>query len=212
MATGNRSTDGRGGRWRLALGLAVLLGGCVESSTADAPKSVLVAGRMVTIAAPQGFCVDKAASRDSAKGTFVLMGSCASLTGSFTASRPRDPAILTASVYPGGGANFAAALPGMATFLASPAGRAALSRSGKAASVTIGAIGTEGGVMYIRASDSAPAPGQEVEPEYWRAILSVKSSIVSLSVLGLKAHPLSTEAKRALLERLVARVVAANAP
>ncbi|MBS0573340.1 MAG: hypothetical protein JSS08_08845 [Proteobacteria bacterium] len=191
------------------LALALALGGCVDTGSGNAPKEVLVAGRLVTIAAPQGFCIDRSASRDGAKGAFVLMGSCASLSQSFTASRPRDPAILTASVYPGGD-NFEAGLPGMAAFLASPAGRKALSRSGKAASVTIGAISTEGPVLYIRAADSAPAPGQEVEPEYWRAILTAKGQIVSLSVLGLKAHPLASGDKQALLRRFVARVQAAN--
>lgn len=192
-----------------ALALALVLGGCVDTGTANAPKEVLVAGRLVTIAAPQGFCVDRSASRDGAKGSFVLMGSCASLAQSFTALRPRDPAILTASVYPGG-ENFETSLPGLAAFLASPAGRKALSRSGKPGSVSIGAISTEGPVLYVRASDSAPAPGQEVEPEYWRAILEAHGQIVSLSVLGLKAHPLASGDKQALLRQFVARVQAAN--
>ena len=99
----------------------------------------------------------------------------------------------------------------MAKFLGSPAGRAALSRSGKAASLTIAEISSAGKVMYIRASDSAPAPGQEVEQEYWRALLAVRGQIVTLSVLGLKASPMSSADKRALLEQFVARVQAANA-
>lgn len=192
-----------------ALALVMAVGGCVDTGSANAPKEVLVSSRLVTIAAPQGFCVDRSASRDGAKGAFVLIGSCASLTQSFTASRPRHTAILTASVHPGGG-NFEASLPGLATFLASPAGRKALSRSGKAGSVSIGAISTEGSVLYVRAADSAPAPGQEVEPEYWRAILAARGQIVSLSVLGLKAHPLGSSDKQALLRQFVARVEAAN--
>jgi predicted small secreted protein len=207
------------GTWRkpgLLLAMAaLLLSACVDGMAGagrDAPTAVVVAGGQLTIAGPRGFCIDKSASRDSAKGAFVLLGSCASLSGSTTAARPRDLAVVTVSAYPGGGAatDFAAGFPAMAKFLTSAPGRAALSRSGKAATVQILAITSRDGVMFIPAADSAPAPGQRVEADYWRALLALKGQIVTLSVLGLKAQPLPAEAKLALLQSFVTKLQAAN--
>ena len=207
------------GTWRklgLVLPMAVfLLSACVDGMAGggrDAPTAVLVAGGQLTIAGPRGFCIDKSASRDSAKGTFVLLGSCASLSGSTAAARPRDLAVVTVSAYPGGGAatDFAAGFPAMAKFLSSAPGRAALSRSGKAATVQILAITSRDGVMFIHAADSAPAPGQRVEADYWRALMALKGQIVTLSVLGLKSQPLAADAKLALLQSFAAKLQAAN--
>ena len=64
--------------------------------------------------------------------------------------------------------------------------------------------------MYIRASDRAAAKGQEVETEYWRALMSLNGEIITLSVLGLRDLPMKSEVKRQLLESFVARVRAAN--
>ena len=88
---------------------------------------------------------------------------------------------------------------------------AALSRSGNAASVQIVQIGSAGEVMTIRATDTAAAPGQNVEPEYWRALLTMRGQIVTLTVLGLKDKPLSADVKRSLLDAFIARVRAVNA-
>ena len=202
------------------LGLCLALPvGCVEGGgpgsggSAAAPASVSV-GRGVTIAGPSGFCVDKTASKARPDGAFVLLGSCASLSRSARAAQPAHPAILTASVTQAqtDPAAFAASFPSMARFLTSPAGRAALSRSGKAASLRILQIGSVGEVMYVRATDSAPARGQAVETEYWRALLLAKGQIVTLTVLGLRDKPLASGEKRAILEKFVARVRTANGP
>jgi hypothetical protein len=170
-----------------------------------------VAGGAVTVGGPSGYCVDPGASREGPGGAFVLLGSCASISGSFTALSPRRPGILTASVAPGSGdETFAAAFPSMARFLASPAGRAALSRTGKAETVEIVTITSAGDVMYVHARDAAPAPGQEVEADYWRALMAVNGQIVTLSVLGLRDRPVPPEAKLALLESFVKKVRALN--
>jgi hypothetical protein len=64
--------------------------------------------------------------------------------------------------------------------------------------------------MYIRARDGAVAPGQEVEPEYWRALMSIKGQVVTLSVLGLREKTLSPDVKLRLLKDFVARMRVAN--
>ena len=201
------------------IAVAVLFAGCVAGvpgstgpSTKAAPTKMALAGGAVIISGPPGYCVDTSASQDSANGAFVLLGSCASLSASPSGRKPQNPAILTASVFAGSGddAAFAASFPAMAKFLSSSAGRAALSRSGQANSVQIAQITSVKDVMYIRASDRAAAKGEEVETEYWRALMSLNGKIITLSVLGLRDLPMKSDAKRQLLEGFVARVRVAN--
>ena len=111
----------------LTLLAGFLLSGCVaglpNGAHHDAPSAVQVAGGQLTVVGPRGFCVDTSASRDTASGAFVLMGSCASLSGSLAAVKPSEMAVVTASAYPGGGAaaEFTASFPVMAGFLTSAA-------------------------------------------------------------------------------------------
>lgn len=218
-ALGRHRCLGRQALGRMAV--FALLAGCVAGVPGDigagratkaAPTTMALASGTVIITGPSGYCVDTSASRDNARGAFVLLGSCASLTASPSGRKPQNPAILTASVVAGSGddAAFAASFPAMARFLSSSAGRAALSRSGQASSVQIVQITSVKDVMYIRASDRAAAKGQEVETEYWRALMSLNGKIITLSVLGLRNLPMKPDAKRRLLESFVARVRAAN--
>lgn len=203
---------------RIGFGLiatgVVALSACVPSGLGGpATRAMTVAGGSVTVAGPQGYCIDRGASRDSASGAFVLLGSCASLTGSRAAGQPSRPAILTASAGPtsGAGSDVAAALPGLAQFFQSTAGRAALSRTGQAATVRVERVSAAGGVLYIRLSDSAGAGEQGVEAGYWRALMAAGGRIVTLSVLSPRQAPLSSADQRALLDRFVARMRASNA-
>lgn len=193
------------------LALFVALSACVPTGTGGTgTRALAVAGGAVTIAGPQGYCIDRSASRDSDSGAFVLLGSCASLTGSRAAGLPPRPAILTASASPlgAGSSDFATALPGLAQFFQSRAGRAALSRTGRAETVTVERVSAQGGVLYMRLSDSAEGHG--VEAAYWRAVMAVADRIVTLSVLSPKQGPLSSDEQRAVLDRFVARMRASN--
>ncbi|SPH16709.1 hypothetical protein DEA8626_00220 [Defluviimonas aquaemixtae] len=206
--------------WTSKLGavLAALtaLSACVPSEmgmlSASASRAMAVSGGAVTVAGPTGYCVDKGPSRDSPTGAFVLLGTCAALTGSATTGQPTYPAILTATVLPGApdGA-FEEHLPAMAAFFRSDPGRAALSRSGRAEDVTLSQVLSRGDVLYLRLQDRSAVAGQPVESEYWRAILQVRGRIVTLSALGLQDRPVPTQEKRRVLEAFVARVLAANA-
>ena len=65
-------------------------------------------------------------------------------------------------------------------------------------------------VLYIRLTDVAALEGQDVEPEYWRALFVLKGQFVTLSVLGLADLPLSSDKMRALLASFVDQVGAGN--
>jgi len=207
-----------GSVWRLRAVFAplvvmlALVSGAAGVSAKGAPAKMKIGPGALTIAAPPGFCVDTQASHNLESGAFVLFGSCAALGQSTFAAKPKKAAILTAYVTPGApeGDVFAASFASMATFLASDQGRKALSRAGKARTVTIQRIVAVGDVLYILASDSARLEGQDVEPGYWRALFALDGQIVTLSVLGLAKQPLAADEKRSLLEKFVSKVRSEN--
>jgi hypothetical protein len=196
------------------VGLAGCEDGGLGGGGRPVTRAVAVTGGAVTIAGPAGYCIDRSATRDTGSSAFVLLGTCAALSGSPGAGQPQAPVVLTATVLDGAPTlrTMAETFPEMARFFESPAGRAALSRSGKASSVQVAQVVSLGDTLFIRASDNSPAAGEQVEPEYWRAVLAVRGRIVSLSALGLAARPLSSAAKRTVLEAFVQRVKRDNPP
>jgi hypothetical protein len=194
-------------RRTLAL-IPVLLSACVAGDvlpSGGGVSRVAVSDGAVVIAGPPGYCIDRQATRTGEGNAFVLLGSCAALGGG---AAPVARAVLTASVLAGAPTSqpLVAAFADMAVFFRSPAGRAALSRSGQARDVTIRQIETVKDVMVLRLNDTSASAGAAVAPDYWRAVFSVRGRIVSLSVLGLKAQPLAAEGQRRLLEAFVTRV------
>lgn len=197
----------------LSLGTSLGLAGCVPLGPADVTHAIAVSDGAVIITGPAGYCIDRSATRDGPEGAFVLFGTCAALAGSRAAGQPDNPAVLTVSVLPGApdATTFAESFPALATFFRSAPGRAALSRSGKAADVTVANIVPAGGALLLELRDTSAVRGQPVEPEYWRAVLAVEGSMVTLSALSLDNRPLSSGQKRRVLEALIASIRAANA-
>lgn len=198
-----------------ALLLALAPSACVEglAPAGSAPRAITVAGGAVAVTGPAGYCVDRRASREGDGGAFVLFGTCAALSGTLAAGQPANPAVLTASVAPGAAdeAAFVASFPAMARFFGSDAGRAALSRAGKAATVRVGAASSRDGVLYLSVTDTAAERGKAVQPDYWRAILLLRGHLVTLSVMSLADRPLTSAEKRQTLDAFVLRMRAANA-
>ncbi len=202
-------------RTGVALAAGLALAACQPGgfgAPAAVTRAMTVSDGAVMVAGPQGYCIDRGASRDGPEGAFVLFGTCAALAGSRAAGQPSQPVVLTVSVLPGApeeGAlseNFEA----LARFFRSAPGRAALSRSGEAEAVSVEEIAAAGEVLYLRLHDSSASEGQAVEPEYWRAILALDGRIVTLSALGLKDRPQTSGEKRRALKALVAKIRAAN--
>ena len=186
------------------LALVLLLAGGGAAAADEAATSVTVTSGKVRIAGPAGYCADRAGSRDQGTQAFVLLASCAAIRGGSASG-----AVLTAQVLVRGLANgepMAVILPEMERFFRSPAGRQALSRSGRAATVEVVETARAGEVLYIRARDRSPMKGVAVEADYWRAVMTVKGRMVTLSVLGRADAPIAAAAKRTLLMAFVARV------
>lgn len=191
-------------KFALQAGLLALmvLGGCDEltlggnNSTIAAPKpapeQVSVSNQEVTIAGPHGFCVDPTETRDRAKGAFVLLGSCAAISNAAHRPEPEVPAILMATVSgKTDSAPIATSTGALSRFFKSNAGRAALSRDGKAKTVEVIETLGRGGAFYIHARDSSTGTLAGAGDEYWRALFNVKGRIVSASVVALEDFPIS---------------------
>ncbi|MGB5557018.1 MAG: hypothetical protein WBN04_03295 [Paracoccaceae bacterium] len=204
----------------LALSILTALPGCLPNAdvamgaggiglSRAAPEKIAVANRSVIVAGPPGYCVDKAATKDTATGAFVLLGSCASIANSPRARSPATPALLTASVSPASRAA-AASTNQLAAFFRSPPGRAALARNGRAGSVSILKVQSRDNALYIHARDSSANVAGNLAPDYWRGVFDLGGRLVTVSVIGFANRPLTDAASIATLDAFAARIRAEN--
>jgi len=164
-----------------------------STTATPAPETVRVSGKDVVIAGPHGFCVDPTETKDSANSAFVLLGSCAAISNASHRPNPDIPAILMATVSrKTESAPIASSMTTLTRFFKSEAGRAALSRDGKAKTVEVIETLGRNDVFYIHARDSSTDTLVGAGDEYWRALFNVKGRIVSVSVVWLEDHPIST--------------------
>ncbi len=201
----------------------IVLGGCDDilkssakvpptTATAPAPEKVRVSGKDVVIAGPHGFCVDPTETKDSANSAFVLLGSCAAISNTSHRPNPDIPAILMATVSrKSASAPIASSTATLARFFKSDAGRAALSRDGKAETVEVIETLGRNDVFYIHARDSSTGTLAGAGDEYWRGLFNVKGRIVSVSVVWLEDHPISTAAGFETLGEFANRIKRENA-
>lgn len=178
----------------------------------SAPEQVRVSGNEVVIAGPHGFCIDPTETKDKAKSAFVLLGSCAAISNIPFKPSPEIPAILMATVSgKTDSAPIATSMAALTAFFKSEAGRAALSRDGKAQTVEVIETLGRNGAFYIHARDSSTDTLAGAGDEYWRALFNVKGRIVSASVVGLKEKPISTAEGFETLGAFADRIKRANA-
>lgn len=197
----------------LALAVCLAASGCVMPfGGRQAPTSMALSSGGPVIVGPPGFCVDASQSHESGSDAFVLLGSCASLSRSAEAERPAAKAVLTASVTPvvPGAPPLSKSFKQLESYFRSEAGRAALSRSGNAATVKVVRTQAEGDVLLIELTDTAPSGANQVQSRSWRGLMELRGRIVSITVLGLAAEPLNTTTMRMLAADFAAALRAAN--
>lgn len=213
-----------GGLWAaLAVGLAVGLAGCgplgggngggLAAPLRLGPEGPLIAG-------PAGFCIDAEASRPGRAAPTILLLPCAMLAPAGPPGAPAAAAPVAFGPQPllsvtlsaeGAGTPSAEAL---ALWAGTRRGRAALSRSGRAETVSLTQTRLEDGVAYLALTDTAAFPGAAVAPDYWRALFVLGGRVASASVyLPADADPAARAARgEALQAALVASLRAVNRP
>jgi hypothetical protein len=176
------------------------------------PARMAVANGAVIIAGPRGFCIDRAASQDSGgRAALTVLSSCRALGAGPFAPRPSQTAVLTAAVAaPGRGGAVDTAAPGLAGFFRSQAGRAALSRTGKAETVEVLETLPGDGALLLHLTDTAPFGWGAVQSDYWRALLMVGGRTVTLSVLAPPDAGLSRDAGLGLMRDFITAARAAT--
>jgi len=200
-----------------ALATLTLLSGCGGTGGGfalpkPAPEQIRVANKEVLITGPKGFCIDPTETRDEGGSAFVLLGSCAAIANVRGKPNPEIPAILTATVSrKSTNPPIAGSIQTLTDFFASDAGRAALSRDGKADTIEVVKTLDKNGVFYIHARDSSSDTLTGAGDEYWRALFDVRGRIVSASVFGLKERPFPPNAGFDVLKVFTSRIRAENA-
>lgn len=194
-----------------ALAALAVLPGCLDFGGADdLVASAVVTRGEITIAGPRGFCVDTPTLRDGRDGGFVLLASCAALSGLPDAPRPAIPVVLSAMISATPEAEgLAGALPDVAAYFRSPEGRASLSRTDDPDSVEVLETRVASEILFLQVRDASAADGPDIEPVYWRAILAVKGHIVTLSAMAPAGQP--GDGALVMLEAFVASVRRENA-
>jgi hypothetical protein len=180
----------------LALACAGLTA-CAGMDIGTQPRSVVVQGGDIKVAAPAGYCANPQASTDGAGSAVVLIGRC-SATSSAT------PALITASVgATGSGAALDAGPVALTRFFTSDQGRGMLASTGNASDAVVTTSETEDAAVLLRIKDANIG-------EYWRAILSLKGRLVMLSATGAESVLLPPEQGRALLSKSMVALRSAN--
>ncbi len=136
----------------------------------------------VIVAGPKGYCIDRQSLRRSRDGAFVLIASCASLTGK--SDTFVDPAVLTVSVLP---AKMDATRP-TAAELAVSAGSSELLRSED-----------RNGISLVQIANGGDRIWPDGDARYWRASIVINGHIVGLAVYGPKGSGVAGEGGRQLL-------------
>lgn len=186
---------------RARIGAAVIavsfLGGCLSDgaqvgrAVSGAPTAISVADHAVVISAPEGFCIDKTASRPGGTNPFVLMASCQAVTGNRDVLAPTTPAVLTATVEADTGGAPPPRPDTIKRFLATDSGRAILSLEGDPSRVNIEQSFVRGDAVFVEARESGVA--KPLGGHSWRVIFPVNGRIVSATVRDLDGQAISTE-------------------
>ena len=173
-----------------------------------AVQAVRVSGNGVTVVGPQGYCVDPGSSRERATGSFVMLGSCATLHGA--GSGPPRPAVLTALVSPPSDPPLVPSVAELERFFRSDAGLAALAHDGDPDSVTLLRIDARDPILFLKLRDSSTDRPADLSDGSWRAIFPLRDRLVALSVAGHADLPVGDAELRRTLDRFVAALRAAN--
>lgn len=196
----------------VVLGLAV--SGCLPQPGAlaflGAPpvQAVRVSDDGVTVVGPEGYCVDPGSSHERAAGSFVMLGSCATLRGA--GAGPGRPAVLTALVSPPSDPPLVPSVAELERFFRSEAGQAALAHDGNADSVTLLEIEARDPILFLKLRDSSADRPAALSDRSWRAIFPLRDRLVALSVAGHDDLPVGDADMRRTLDRFVAALRAAN--
>ncbi len=165
----------------LILPLAACLEG-VPGGGAPALSRAMFYDGDVTVAGPRGYCIDPQSVKRGASGSFALLASCESLTG--TAGVVVDPAVLTVLVLP-------------RRVGVSQPNSAEMTRALAPDKVLLGFDGDGISLVHVASGGRAVLP--KGDPSYWRAGMVINDHLIGLAVYGPEGGSVASDAGRDLL-------------
>ena len=196
--------------------------GCVEGPATVGPTpvpkavSVTAGDTPIVIAAPDGFCVDRATIDENSQGTFMFLSDCRVISEGGATARLPISAILTASISPTGLAGseqgMEPALTSLKGFLSSPLGLFTLSKSNMDGATRILSAKQSDVALYLLVQDTAFTGEAGASNRYWRAFIEVNGRLVALSVTGYAKGDTGEERSLRIIRAFVEAIVIANMP
>ena len=171
------------------------------------PPSVRLANA-VTVQGPTGYCVDPVVTRPM-QG-FALLAACAAMTADKTDAYPASIALITVQVGSADSAVVQGQEAAFAAFMDTPQGAALLSASAIGGPVAVRVTQTDPNAVAVYTEDAGPPGITGTQPQAWRLFTDINGRLVTISVRGLSDAALSQAASRALLDRMVTVLRAAN--
>ena len=150
----------------------------------QSPRALVVdaAGARVTIAPPEGVCIETSALRDEHASLFLALAECPEV------KQTGMVATLSVGAQPMFGKNRGAAMDELAAFLDTPAGRKGAGMSGDPDKVKILATRRADDTLYVLVEDNGARTPDAFGPRFWRAFTDIKGRavIASLGIAGKK--------------------------
>ena len=177
----------------LALLAALALAGCeglpsLGGAVQDAPPvtALALADGAVTIAAPEGYCIDGRASRPP-QG-FVIMAGCALVSSD--ARMPVTDGLITVQIGAEGTAGVTQSPSTLRNLLATAEGAALLSSNGDPTAISVDALESDSRAVYVHFTDSAAPPKAGLEQVEWRAFFDLGDRLATVTLRGFERAPI----------------------
>lgn len=198
--------------WRaLLIGLAgVTLAACAPGANlaGQPPGRVTVLSGNIAVSAPDGYCVDPVISHP--RQGFALLAACAAMTEDPDDSYPDINALITIQSGGVGSAIVAGQEDSFRAFLDTPQGTALLGASTIGGPLAVRRTRSADNAVSVYTQDIGPPGVVGTQAESWRLFTDIKGRLVTVSVRGLMDDPLSERTSRALIDRVLTRLRAAN--
>jgi hypothetical protein len=160
----------------------------------------------VVTVGPNGYCADTVASRPD-KG-FAIFAPCTTLGASSAATALS--AITTVQVGDSGSAIVQGDPAGFAAVLSGDTGPKILARGSDATTVTINMVIQDGARVSVYFTDDAATAIEGMQNAEWRSFFDLDDRLVTVSVRGIDAAPLSERDGVVLLDQAIAALIVAN--
>lgn len=177
-----------------------------SSDDMAAVSKLSVLNGAITAVGPDHYCADPAASRPS--NGFVIFAPCSTL--GVEDAEPAVAGIVTVQVGAARSATVGSDPAALAAVLEGSSGPAILARGGDADTVSVKSVSHRDDRVAVYFTDDAPAFIEGAQEAEWRSFVDLAGRLITVSVRGFDAAPLSQSIGAGLLDQATDALLAAN--